>query len=128
MIALSSSAEHLQSQHPCERGAARVKQHFCPVGLHLPQHYLIGLPFIGRKLPSCKESAEKQKAHLGGCHQRKQLDLLQTGESAITPHQSCIETLLDLQQDQVPKTDKKCPEKKRQLQISQQRGYLNQTT
>lgn len=90
MVVVSSSAKHLQSQHPCERGAARVKQHFCPVrlslALHSLQHHLIGLPFSSIKFPGCKKSTEKQKAHLGDCHQRKQLGLLQAGECAQPSH------------------------------------------
>jgi len=95
MVVVSSSAKHLQSQHPCEKGAARVKQHFCPVrlrlALHSLQHNLIGLPFVSREFPSCKESREKQKAHLGACHHRKRLQelldlLFQAGKPAQPPH------------------------------------------
>lgn len=106
---MSSSAKHLQSQHPCERGAARVKQHFCPVrpslALHSLQHHLIGLPFSSIKCPGCKKSTEKQKAHLGDCHQRKQLGLLQAGNMhSHHSSQSCQETLhWDLRQGPAPK-------------------------
>lgn len=109
MVVVSSSAKHLQSQHPCERGAARVKQHFCPVrlslALHSLQHHLIGLPFSSIKFPGCKKSTEKQKAHLGDGHQRKQLGLFQAGNMhSHHSSQSCQETLhWDLQQGPAPK-------------------------
>lgn len=91
MVVVSSSAKHLQSQHPCEKGAAIVKQHFCPVRLslafHSLQHNLTGLPCTNRKFHSCKESRQKQNANLGACQHRNYLQehldlLIQAGKPA----------------------------------------------
>lgn len=88
---MSSSAKHLQSQHPCEKGAATVKQHSCPVRLNLAfhslQHNLTGLPFTNRKFHSCKGSRKKRKASLGAYQHRNHLQehldlLLQAGKPA----------------------------------------------
>lgn len=114
---MSSSAKHLQSQHPCEKGAATVKQHFCPVRLslafHSLQHNLVGLPLTNRKFHSCRAQRERK----GQPWSLPAQELSATSGSAapgwetctaITPHQSCKEALKHPRQHQAESLPKGC--------------------